>query len=472
MYNIDGGILDTLMSDIFKVTECSHVTPKTVNHLIDFFNAICKCTLDIDAASVISTLESQTSVKISCPARCVAQILFNNSSMASTYQKKYLKAIESNDTSEVQRSTILLGEIGRMKDLSSISSIIETIDSLFKSDDSDVKLAASICLGNISIGNISFFLPIVMKLITGTSVPYLELISVREIISNCQDDLSMNLDELLDILFTQSHSDHENIRNVTSECLGRLYIKYAEKMNEELDEQIKKGNSEVNSTIAKALKYSVSPETDAMFLEEYIPTFIETLTNDEVPVVRQYALESLIQVAHNMPSLIRHEVPSLQKKLFHETEFKKELIKEVDLGPFKHKTDIGKPIRKAGLQLLETLIEKCGDKIDVPTVSDITRRGLDDPDEDCVTQSQQILIKLIDTAPGSILGQITQVIDSLSTIIEKQKKKKGEPSNLLRMSLRCVECLNKLEEATSNQKFQEFLSSLLADEELKKFFEI
>jgi len=51
-----------------------------------------------------------------------------------------------------------LGEFGKLVDLSGVPNLIDKVSALFKSQNEDVKIAASIGLGNISIGNPDFFL--------------------------------------------------------------------------------------------------------------------------------------------------------------------------------------------------------------------------------------------------------------------------------------------------------------------------
>jgi cullin-associated NEDD8-dissociated protein 1 len=49
---------------------------------------------------------------------------------------------------------------------------------------------------------------------------------------------------------------------------------------------------------------------------------------------------------------------ALVKQALEETPVKKELIKTVDLGPFKHTVDTGVPIRKAAYNVLQNLLSK------------------------------------------------------------------------------------------------------------------
>jgi len=79
----------------------------------------------------------------------------------------------------------------------------------------------------------------------------------------------------------------------------------------------------------------------------------------------------------------------------YETIIKPELITEVDLGPFKHKNDDGIPIRKAAFALIDSLVEKIPDKLDINSILEVIIRGLDDAAEECMILSLHILGRLI-----------------------------------------------------------------------------
>ena len=68
--------------------------------------------------------------------------------------------------------------------MSGIANIIDIISGLFKAQHEEVRTAASISLGNISIGNPDFFLQRVFALVDKSHVQekYLYLNTIREII--------------------------------------------------------------------------------------------------------------------------------------------------------------------------------------------------------------------------------------------------------------------------------------------------
>ncbi len=71
------------------------------------------------------------------------------------------------------------------------------------------------------------------------------------------------------------------------------------------------------------------------------------------------------------------------------------LIKEVDLGPFKHKVDDGIPIRKAAFGLIDTMLEKLPEKLEVAEATAVTIKGLEDSAEECMMQCLTIIHRIV-----------------------------------------------------------------------------
>ena len=51
--------------------------------------------------------------------------------------------------------------------------------------------------------------------------------------------------------------------------------------------------------------------------------------------------------------------------LYKETEKRKDLIREVEMGPFKHEVDDGLDLRKAAFECMYTLLDTCVDRLDI-----------------------------------------------------------------------------------------------------------
>lgn len=96
---------------------------------------------------------------------------------------------------------------------------------MFQDDDMDIRSAASHCLGSISVGNVDFFFPKVLELIsTDGHHKNLLLTSIKDIINERGSHELSQIDELLEILFANAVSEEESTRNIVAECLGRLWV--------------------------------------------------------------------------------------------------------------------------------------------------------------------------------------------------------------------------------------------------------
>jgi cullin-associated NEDD8-dissociated protein 1 len=110
-----------------------------------------------------------------------------------------LGASLKSDPDRVISTILVLGEIGTMTDMSSIKDIIKTISSLFAHENDQIRQAAAICLGSISIGNTNFFLEKVFALITKSeaNTKFMYMSTIKEIINIKPECLNNYLPHLL-----------------------------------------------------------------------------------------------------------------------------------------------------------------------------------------------------------------------------------------------------------------------------------
>ena len=95
----------------------------------------------------------------------------------------------------------MVGEFGKRVDLSADASILKTISALFESKSEEVAQAASICLGNITIGNKNFYLKQVFDLVKNSNTQkYLFLNTIKEIIVHDAASLEQYIMALTELL--------------------------------------------------------------------------------------------------------------------------------------------------------------------------------------------------------------------------------------------------------------------------------
>ena len=96
-----------------------------------------------------------------------------------------------------------------MVDLSGINNIISLISSMFSDEKDQIRQAAAICLGSISIGNTNFFLEKVFNLITNSqsTEKYMYMSTIREIITIKPECLANYIPHLLPLYLAQANSD-------------------------------------------------------------------------------------------------------------------------------------------------------------------------------------------------------------------------------------------------------------------------
>jgi len=225
-----------------------------------------------------------------------------------------------------------------------------------------------------------------------------------------------------------------------------------------------------------AVKFTIleKPQAIDAVLKKEIGTFLELLKDKQLGV-RRSALFTLNYAAHHKPNIIRKYLKEYLPVLYGETKVKPELIREVDLGPFKHKVDDGLELRKAAFECMYTLLDTCIDKIDFSVFIQQMVSGLGDH-YDIKMLNHLILARLANRAGASLLAGLDKLIEPLrKTLNEKVregavKQQIERNEELKRSALRAIAAVNKIPNVSSNQKFAEFMKNTVKQGELADKF--
>ena len=113
--------------------------------------------------------------------------------------------------------------------------------------------------------------------------------------------------------------------------------------------------------IIQAIRYTL-PDSDEAFdivMKNTLIDMLTTMLRDTELENRRLALTTLNSAAHNKPDLIIPNLGVLMPLVMSESEIKPELIREVMMGPFKHKVDDGLEVRKVRRLTCSQLLLPC-----------------------------------------------------------------------------------------------------------------
>ncbi|KAL9174874.1 hypothetical protein ABFS82_02G079200 [Erythranthe guttata] len=383
-----------------------------------------------------------------------------------------LKADSSTNSAKQHLSLLCLGEIGRRKDLSSHDHIENIVIDSFQSPFEEIKSAASYALGNIAVGNLPKYLPFILdKIDNQQKKQYLLLHSLKEVIvrqsvEKAEFDNS-SVEKITSLLFNHCESEEEGVRNVVAECLGKIALIEPGKLVPALKERISNPAAFTRATVVIAVKYSIVERQEKIdeILYPEISSFL-MLIRDHDRHVRRASVLALSTAAHNKPILIKGLLPELLPLLYDQTVIKKELIRTVDLGPFKHTVDDGLELRKAAFECVDTLLDSCLDQVNPSSfIVPFLLSGLDDH-YDVKMPCHLILSKLSDKCPSAVLAVLDSLVDPLQKTINfrpKQDAVKQEidrNEDMIRSALRAIASLNRISGGDCSHKFKNLMSEI------------
>ncbi|KAI9651506.1 MAG: hypothetical protein M1831_000796 [Alyxoria varia] len=277
----------------------------------------------------------------------------------------------------------VLGEVGLRSGPSS-SLTPELFTSHFISKSEDVSLAAATALGRVAAGsgNIKSYAPVILSnLKGGARDQYLVLHSVKELFQ--YGDNATEMGPFMGPLWEASvaAAREEKSRTIGAECVANLAIvdpnTYLSSLRELLNDQ----GSSVRGTAILAFR-DVFTATDTSYDKHLEPTLMEVLAamlKDEDVENRRSALNTFNAAFRGKFKLVLPHLPGLVPLIIKHTHADPALIREIDMGPFKHKIDDGLEFRKVAYEILYSLLElTVTTQIDISAIYDRLVDGLGD----------------------------------------------------------------------------------------------
>ncbi|XP_014556258.1 hypothetical protein COCVIDRAFT_100395 [Bipolaris victoriae FI3] len=297
----------------------------------------------------------------------------------------------------------------------------------FSAKSENVPLAAAVALGRAGAGSVSKYLPVILSNMGQPSAPqYLFLHAVKEILQH--DDTESEIIPYTDTLWQNlvAASQLEDNKAIGAECIGRLTIIDPKTYLPQLQAFLNDRKESLRAMVISALRYTFT-DTDEAY-DEYlkpivVPMLVQMLNEPDLEN-RRLALMTFNSAMHNKPDIILPALDQLLPLAMKETVVKPELIREVQMGPFKHKVDDGLEIRKSAYETLYALLEKAFARLSPIEISDFFDRivaGVTD-EHDIRILCNLMLTKLMVIAPDQVHSRLESLAENFRTVLAVKAK--------------------------------------------------
>ncbi|KAJ5918525.1 hypothetical protein N7466_010517 [Penicillium verhagenii] len=286
----------------------------------------------------------------------------------------------------------------------------------FKSPSDHVRLAAATALGNAAAGSVKAYLPIILNgLVKSNAQSYLLLHSVRELLqhANVRPDLAPTALKLWQALLQVSQE--EDNRAVGSECIGRLAL---------IDpEHLHNSDPIVRGVVISAFRYTLADASNAFnaVLRPLIVPLLTGMLADADLSNHRLALTTLNSAIHNKMNLLLPHLGELLPVVFGDAHIKPELIREVQMGPFKHKVDDGLDLRKSAYETLYATLDTSYARFNLPDLFERVLAGIED-EQDIRAVSNLMTSKLIIAVPKETERRLDALAERYTTILSFKPK--------------------------------------------------
>ncbi|KAL7299729.1 hypothetical protein TKK_0007479 [Trichogramma kaykai] len=492
-------INDNILPEIFVLVRSPLLQGGALTAMLEFFQALVQAGIPgLNFRELLTMVVSPVTGKSKKPqpqlhkqayhslAKCTAALAVTCTQECRGVVEEFVKdlQLQKHDSRHIF-ALLVIGEIGRHVDLSSLEELKLIILDSFCSTTEEIKSAASYTLGNIAVGNLRAYLPFILTQIEcQPKRQYLLLHSLKEIIT-CQSASPAGVELLLHfvptiwvLLVKHCECVEEGTRNVVAECLGKLTLIDPVKLLPDLRQLLLAKSALMRTTVVTAIKFTISdqPQPIDPLLKQNLSVFLEALEDDDLNV-RRVALVAFNSAAHNKPILVRDLLDTVLPHLYTETKVKPELIREVEMGPFKHTVDDGLDLRKAAFECMYTLLDSCLDRLDIFEFLNHVESGLRDH-YDIKMLTYLMVARLAHLCPAAVLQRLDRLVEPLKntcTMKVKQNSVKQEyekQDELKRSALRAVAALSGIPDSDKNPTLTDFITSIKLSQDLQPLYEL
>merc|ERR1719181_760171 len=220
------------------------------------------------------------------------------------------------------------------------------------------------------------------------------------------------------------------------------------------------------------MRFAAAKQCPATTLEPLKDPLLACLGADEELQVRKAALHSVNVVCRSFTcgEMLRPHTDLILERIKEDSKQKPELIREVDLGPFKHKVDDGLPLRKIAYLVSTSLLTAYPEQVASPTIIDFVLQGLAD-NEDVQVICCQLLQDLCswNFALFRIIVRIGDLVEPFDRCIMRcikqvqAKQQVGRAMDMLRLYARTLKMVEPIAEANQHKAFVDFMNKVMKD---------
>ncbi|KAK0739288.1 armadillo-type protein [Apiosordaria backusii] len=295
----------------------------------------------------------------------------------------------------------------------------------FSNEYDKVSLSAAVALGRAGAGNVSVYLPVILQAMGKKgNTQYLLLQSIKEILQQAalsSTDISQYSGTIWDHILALT--DAEDNKAVCAECAGRMVIIDPKTYMPKLEALLKDNSPVLRAIAVQALRYTLPDDNEGFdaVLRSSLFDMLKTVLEDPELEIRRHALSTLNSAAHNKSELIMGRFNQLIPYVMKETVIKPELIREVTLGPYKHKIDDGLEVRKVAYETLYALMETAFSRISIIDLYDRIIAGLSD-EHDIRALCNLMVSKLVYLDPAETIRRLDPIAAAFRATLSTKLK--------------------------------------------------